>query len=106
MAFDSALFASGFELFVARGKDLWMAAGEAVGGVRYPIAECRRTLLYDKRRFGPDGLLFERAIVAFELAIALRVVGRGEDVGLARPPTPAIPFRRLGGGHDGGQKSL
>ncbi len=45
------------------------------------LAYCAFGVIESKRGFGADGLLFESAMEAFELAVALGVMRRAKDVG-------------------------
>src|SRR6202022_4492353 len=44
------------------------------------LAAPPQSILQTKRRLGPDGLLFERAMEALQFAVALRVMGRGQHM--------------------------
>src|SRR4051812_45375487 len=88
-------FAGGFELLIAGLENGGVAAGEAVGGgdVAQRAVEAGGVIMIDElpddalgvfegqRSFGTDGLLLEGAMEALQLAVALRIVGRGQDVG-------------------------
>ncbi len=89
LAFDSALFSCGFEFFVSGREDGGMAACQAIGGRDIAGARVQASIvimidevgdhafgvLQRERGFGSDGLLFESAMIAFEFAVALRVMG-------------------------------
>ena len=89
MSVDFTLLASGFELFVAGREDFVVAAVEAIerGEIANRTVKTDGIIMADKgghdpfsilqaeRSFGADGLLFQGAMEAFELAVALRVVG-------------------------------
>ena len=100
MAFDSTVFSGGFELFIPVGKDREVMAGKPVIGrdVTDPGVKPDGVVMVDKvpddplcifegeRRLGPDGLLLEGAVATFQLAVALWVMGRTED--MSRLPEP------------------
>src|SRR5271163_1261460 len=44
------------------------------------LATHPQSIFQAKRRLGPDGLLFERAMEALQFAVALRVMGRGQHM--------------------------
>ena len=88
MAFDFTLLAGVFQLLVALGKDVSMAAGETIGwgDVAQRAMEASLVVMVDEGachspgilqaqgRLRADGLLLERAMKAFDLAVALRIV--------------------------------
>src|SRR5947209_1580211 len=90
-----AVGASGFEFLVAGLEDGVLGPGQAIGwgDVAERAVEAGGIIMIDEladdalgvfegeRGFGPDRLLLERAMEALQFAVALRVMGRREDVG-------------------------
>ena len=86
LSLEFAGFASGFEFLVAGLEDGGVAAGQAIGrgNVAQGAVEAGGVIMIDEladdalgvlkgeRGFGPDGVLFEGAMEALQLAIALR----------------------------------
>lgn len=95
VAFEFADFTGGFEFFVASREDFEVTAGDAIlrrdvtdrgmqpGAVIMAdeLTDDAFGILESERSFGSDGLFVQSAMEAFELAIALRVIRRAEDVG-------------------------
>jgi hypothetical protein len=98
LSFKFSDLASEFEFTISLGKDFAVAAGEAMG--RGDIADGRvesdgivmlnealdepSGILVGKRAARPEAIGFEALAPAFNFAVALRVIGRGFDMGQAR----------------------
>lgn len=95
MAFEFTFLACGFQFLIALLEKRVLAAGEAVSGgdVTERAVQAGLIVMVDEGAgdslgvlqvqggLGPDGLLLEGAVEAFDFSVALRVVRRGQNVG-------------------------
>src|SRR5438128_393649 len=108
LALGLALLARRLELAIALGVDFQVPALQPILGrdVTQSTVQAHRVVMLDKlrhdpsrvlqaqRRFRPDGLLLERAMVAFQFAVGLGIMRAGQHV--ARLPQPQEFLEVLG----------